>query len=173
MARLKGFEPLTHGLEGRCSIQLSYRRKPHIRALSGLCAAGPVLSSRIASLTRSKYSRSFLFCQAVFRLFFTFLFGRRISFSALGFSPIFPPHKKAVRGPCQARAPEWIRPSIKLVLQAERCSMDSLSAIMAINSPLVGLSSLDATLQPKARFSVSMRPRLHATSMAWRIARST
>ena len=23
MARLKGFEPLAHGLEGRCSIQLS------------------------------------------------------------------------------------------------------------------------------------------------------
>ena len=29
-ARLKGFEPPAHGLEGRCSIQLSYRR-PHSR----------------------------------------------------------------------------------------------------------------------------------------------
>ena len=26
MARLKGFEPLTHSLEGCCSIHLSYRR---------------------------------------------------------------------------------------------------------------------------------------------------
>ena len=27
MARLKGFEPLTHSLEGCCSIHLSYRRE--------------------------------------------------------------------------------------------------------------------------------------------------
>ena len=27
MARLKGFEPLAHGLEGRCSILLSYRHR--------------------------------------------------------------------------------------------------------------------------------------------------
>ena len=43
MARLKGLEPLTHCLEGSCSIQLSYRRmygagdgnRTHVISLEG------------------------------------------------------------------------------------------------------------------------------------------
>ena len=49
----------------------------------------------------------------------------------------------------------------------------SLFADLAISSPLVGLSSGVHTRHPKALFSVSTRPRFHATSIACRIARST
>ena len=36
MARLEGLEPPTYGLEGRCSILLSYRRIEHINTIKTL-----------------------------------------------------------------------------------------------------------------------------------------
>jgi hypothetical protein len=38
MARLKGLEPLTHCLEGSCSIHLSYRRKQIVLLPTPKCA---------------------------------------------------------------------------------------------------------------------------------------
>ena len=35
MARLEGLEPPTPGLEGQCSIRLSYRRVKHLRYING------------------------------------------------------------------------------------------------------------------------------------------
>ena len=37
LARLRGLEPLTRGLEGRCSVQLSYRRKKRSAGLLSCC----------------------------------------------------------------------------------------------------------------------------------------
>ena len=48
-----------------------------------------------------------------------------------------------------------------------------LSASSAMNSPLVGLSLGEYILMPKMLFMFSILPLFHATSMAWRMARST
>ena len=44
---------------------------------------------------------------------------------------------------------------------------------MAMNSELVGLPLAEFTVYPKYFCRVSRSPRSHATSMAWRMARST
>ena len=50
MARLEGLEPPTHGLEGRCSIRLSYRR---VQVSDSL----PDTISRLTRKTRPKRDR--------------------------------------------------------------------------------------------------------------------
>ena len=44
LARLQGFEPRTHGLEGRCSLQLSYKRM-HRRTMFIICMQRPFVNS--------------------------------------------------------------------------------------------------------------------------------
>ena len=53
------------------------------------------------------------------------------------------------------------------------CSKVSRSAIMAMNSLFVGFPLALETVYPKYFWSVSKSPRSQATSMAWRMARST
>ena len=48
-----------------------------------------------------------------------------------------------------------------------------LSAIIAMNSLFVGFPLVFCIVYPKYEFSVSTSPLSHATSIAWRIARST
>lgn len=93
--------------------------------------------------------------------------GQQAQRQAAGVIPVFPQLKRKSTRFCAFAVP-FIRN-----YDADRCSSDSLSASMAMNSPFVGLSSFVATRQPNALLSVSMRPLLHATSIAWRMARST
>ena len=93
--------------------------------------------------------------------------GQQAQRQVAGVIPVFPQLKRKSTRFCAFAVP-FIRN-----YDADRCSSDSLSASMAMNSPFVGLSSFVATRQPNALLSVSMRPLLHATSMAWRMARST
>ena len=50
MVRLRGFEPLAHGLEGRCSILLSYRRSILFAKMERVKGIGP---SRLAWKARA------------------------------------------------------------------------------------------------------------------------
>ena len=54
MARLRGVEPLTHGLEVRCSIQLSYRR-----ILERVKGIGPSQPAWKAGALPLSYTRKF------------------------------------------------------------------------------------------------------------------
>ena len=71
MACLKGFEPLTHGLEGRCSIQLSYRHK--MERVKGIEPSRPAWKAGILPLNYTRinmcakrlfyYTNGSWFCQ--------------------------------------------------------------------------------------------------------------
>ena len=66
-----------------------------------------------------------------------------------------------------------VTPSLFLWIYALFNSSLNLSAIIAINSLFVGLPLLAETVYPKILSTTSCCPRPHATSIAWRIARST
>ena len=66
LVRLERFEPPTHGLEGRCSILLSYRRVSHrfavrfaLKALERVMGIGPTQPAWKASVLPLNYTRVF------------------------------------------------------------------------------------------------------------------
>ena len=69
MARLKGLEPLTHCLEGSCSIHLSYKRisSPHCRMFGemervmGIEPTRPAWKAGILPLNYTRISATVLF----------------------------------------------------------------------------------------------------------------
>ena len=73
LARLKGFEPLAHGLEGRCSIRLSYRRKPQDGFHKGF--AGAQRKQVPLPLTVTNYTIIPELCQQIFGPMGTVLLG--------------------------------------------------------------------------------------------------
>ena len=71
------------------------------------------------------------------------------------------------------KAENPLRPNQKLATSLDLSCRDNLSAISAMNSEFVGLPFVLETVYPKNLCRVSRSPRSQATSMAWRMARST
>ena len=69
-ARLKGFEPLAHGLEGRCSIRLSYRRTPRGNRSGTLASRNQAREPAAILLTVYNYSGNRGICQYAIALNF-------------------------------------------------------------------------------------------------------
>gem|GEM_PF-5196875 len=62
MVRLKGVEPLAHGLEGRCSILLSYRRTIFVERVKGIGPSQPAWKAGALPLS---YTRKIIYASFV------------------------------------------------------------------------------------------------------------